>query len=208
MSPKTPAPRIFIIPATKADTAVVFRRGPSSWYHLLQWDTSRDKFEPGAWFRGRIYPEKCDLSPDGKLVLYFVHQGRKAHTSYSDSWSAVSRSPWLTALGLWPNGTTYGGGGRFVDERSIILRAMSGLPHPDHPGTGLRVEFGNAPLHSSTNEVEGSDWSGRDHAGELIFARDGRIFRRSATGKDRELIDLNGLLPDPRPAPAGKSSVK
>jgi hypothetical protein len=104
-------------------------------------------------------------------------------------------------LGLWPQGTTYGGGGRFVDDRHIVLRAMSGPAHPDHPGTRLHVDFGNAPLHASTNEVEGCDWSGRDHAGKLVFAKGGRIFRRSSAGKDRELIDLSELLPDPRPAP-------
>jgi hypothetical protein len=201
MSSETPSPRIFVIPATRCHTAVVFRRGPSDWYHLLRWDTAHDTFESGAWFRGRIYPNKCDLSPDGTLLLYFVHKGSLVGTSYSYAWSAVSRSPWLTALGLWPQGTTYGGGGRFVDDRSIVLRAAPASAHPDHPGRGLHVEFGNAPEHTSTSEIEDCDWSGRDSAGRLIFAMGGCLFRRSGAGKDRELVDLNGLLPDPQPAP-------
>jgi hypothetical protein len=199
---RRPAPRLFVITAASADAAVVLRRGPSSWFHVLQWDTARDTFESGAWFRGRIYPEKCDLSPDGRLLLYFVHQGNKLGTEYSDAWTAVSRSPWLTALGLWPQGTTYGGGGRFASDRHVILRAASSTPHPDHPARGLRVDLGNPPLHAPTQEVEGAEWSGRDHAGDIIFTKSGRVFRRTSRGRDRELIDLNDLEPDPRPSPS------
>jgi hypothetical protein len=70
-----PPPRLFVIFANAANEAVIFRRGPAQWYHLIRWDTRNDEFHPGAWIRGRIYPERCDLSPDGELLLYFVHQG-------------------------------------------------------------------------------------------------------------------------------------
>src|SRR5574341_590542 len=110
MSSPLPPPRLFVIPAADADVALIFRRGPSAWYHLTKWDMTHDKFERGAWLRGRIYPEKCDVSPDGALMVYLVHQGRKVATSYTHAWTGVSRIPWLTALGLWPWGTTYGGG--------------------------------------------------------------------------------------------------
>jgi hypothetical protein len=200
MSRPPSPPRIFIIPAAAADTAVVFRRGPSNWFHLLKWDMSRDTFEPGAWFRGSMYPEKCDISPDGSLLLYFVLQGNKSQTSYSHAWTAVSRLPWLTALGLWPQGTTYGGGGRFLANRHIVIRAGEPSPHPDHPGRNLRVDPGNPELHAS-KEVQGASWSGRDHHGRLIYAKQGKIFRRSANGKDKQLTDLAGIAPDPKPSP-------
>lgn len=35
---------------------------------------------------------------------------------------------------------------------------------------------------------------------ELIFAQAGKLYRRT-NGRDRELIDLNGRVPDPLPAP-------
>jgi hypothetical protein len=207
MSRNPPSPRLFIITAAAADIAVVFRRGPSSWWHLLKWDMTHDTFEPGAWLRGRIYPEKCDLSPDGALLLYFVHQGRKFGTSYTDAWTGVSRPPWLTALALWPWGTTYGGGGRFVGNRHVVLRAgWACTPHPAYPGKGLVVEFGDSAYRESTNEVDGADWSGRDRQGALIFAREGKIFRRSAKGRGEQVVaDLNGLTPDPGPAPSWAS---
>jgi hypothetical protein len=201
MARSPPAPRIFVIPATEVDEAIVFGRGPSNWYRLLKWYMAEDKFEAGAWFRGRVYPEKCDLSPDGKLLLYFVLQGNKSGTSYTHAWTAVSRPPWLTALGLWPQGTTYGGGGRFVTNRHVVIRAGSAVPHPDHPARGLRVELGNPEPRASSDEVEGADWSGRDRKRRLIFAKDGKIFRRTANGIDKQLIDLAGVTPDPRPSP-------
>jgi len=96
------APRLFVIFAREAHEAVIFRRGPSAWFHIIRWDTKSDTFYPGAWLKGRIYPEKCDLSPDGELLLSFIHQGRNLRTDYTDAWSSISRSPWLHALGLWP----------------------------------------------------------------------------------------------------------
>jgi hypothetical protein len=163
---------------------------------------ANDTFQSGAWFKGSMYPNKCDLSPDGTLLLYFFLQGNKLQTSYLDSWTAVSRAPWMDALGLWPRGGTYGGGGGFISNRHIVIRNNNSFPHEDHPGKGLTVELGwFAEQHTSSDEVEGATWSGRDRGGRLIYARDGKIFRRGTTGVDLELTDLCGMTPDPKPAP-------
>jgi hypothetical protein len=198
---QTPPPRIFVITARDADAAIVFRRGPSDWFHLLKWDMSNDTFQSGAWFKGSMYPEKCDLSPDGSLLLCFVLQGSQFDTSYTHAWTAVSRAPWMYALGLWPQGMTYGGGGRFLSNRHIIIRHDNVFAHEGHPGKGLKVGVGTPELHSSSHEVDGATWTGRDRTGHLIYAKDGRIFRRDALGVDAELIDLCGMTPDPKPAP-------
>jgi hypothetical protein len=192
-------PRLFVIFAEKAPVAVVLRRGPSAWAHVTLWDTRRDVFTAGAWFRGRIYREKCDLSPDGALFVYAAHQGRRAQTSYTDSWTAVSRPPWLHALALWPMGTTYGGGGRFVGDRRLIVRG-AGETHPRHPATGLDVASGPADVHRSTSEVDEAEWSGRDQRGRLVFASGGRISARGTKG-DVELADFTRALPDPQRPP-------
>ena len=193
-------PRLFVIFAKSAHEAAIFRRGPARWYHVIRWNTQHDTFYRGAWFRGRIYPEKCDLSPDGELLLYFVHQGNRVRTNYTDAWTAISRNPWLTALGLWPQGTTYGGGGRFTDNRSAIIRGCRNA-HPDHPGAGISITFGDAPHHVSSKEVEGSEWSGRDQYGRLVFTLNGLLMQRNAAGDDICLADFNGYTPEPRPGP-------
>jgi hypothetical protein len=203
---KTP-PRLFVILSSnslysKASHAIILRRGPSKWYHLIRWHTKEDTFEEGAWFQGRIYEERCDLSPDGQLFVYMCHGGA-LRPGYTDSWTAVSRAPWLYALALWPWGTTYGGGGRFVDNRKLILHGMSGKIHPNHPGKGLEIVKGESDYHHSTNEIDGADWSGYDHRDYLVFCREGKLFRRGKgkNSKDQEIADFNNLSPDPQPAP-------
>ncbi len=198
--PLRPPPRLFVVFAARAHVAVVIRRGPSSWAHVTRWETDADRFTPGAWFRGRIVPEKCDLSPDGALFVYAAYKGSHLRSPATDSWTAVSRAPWLHALALWPMGTTYGGGGRFVGERSLILRG-AGSAHPAHPPHGLEVVDGVAELQRSTGEVEGAEWSGRDQRDRLVFAREGRLFERRGPA-DLLLFDFAPLAPAPAPAPA------
>ena len=66
------APRIFGIPATDAPVVAVIRRGPSDWCHVGRWDVEAMDFQPGSWLRGTIYPQRCDLSPDGRWLCYFT----------------------------------------------------------------------------------------------------------------------------------------
>lgn len=206
-------PRLFVIFAKEADEAVIFRRGPAAWFHVIRWDTKHDKFYSGAWVKGRIYPESCDLSPDGALLLYFIHQGNKLNTNYTHAWNAISRSPWLTAIGLWPQGTTYGGGGRFIDNRSAVLRFYPVEPHPEHLGTGLTISFeandksfnrriAPVPYHESTQEVEGAEWSGRDQRGRLVYTHEGKLMLLKKGGTPVCLADFNDMTPNPKPAPA------
>jgi hypothetical protein len=196
--------RLFVIPARDEPVAVILRRGPSRWYHVILWDTRRDHFTNGAWIKGRIYEEKCDLSPDGKLFVYFVHQGSRGGTEFTDAWTAVSRPPWLYALGVWPQGTTYGGGGRFLDKRRLALRPLWHDPlrdtHPDHPARGLEIIDAAADLHHSTAEIPEADWCGRDQSGRLIYTKGGRLMARTPRA-DHILADFTLLRPNPEPAP-------
>lgn len=206
VTPPSP-PRLFVIMARQAAVAVVIRRGPAAWARVSLWNTASDVFTPGSWFHGRIFAEKCDLSPDGTLFLYAAFKGGGLGTSYSDSWTALSRPPWLHALVLWPMRTTYGGGGRFLGERQVALRGASAA-HPDHPLQGVQIVRGDAPYQRSTGEVVGADWTGRDQRHRLVFAAHGRLFART-DGRDVELADLNGERPDPQPPPlAAKRAIR
>jgi hypothetical protein len=130
-----------VLLAKAAPVGVILRRGPTRWWHVTLWDTKRDAFESGQWFHGRIYPEKCDVSPDGKLWIYFAAKFslRSADKGYQDSWTAVSRPPYLTALTLWPIGGTYGGNGLFIDSGTVMVGSTEPSNHPDHPPGPLRV---------------------------------------------------------------------
>ncbi len=101
-----PAPRLYVITATKADVAVVFAR-TAGWFHIARWDLLSGSVSPGAWLHGGLYPRRCDISPDGEFLYYFGIKGGRAY-------HAISRMPWLTALALWRASGTYSNGGHFV----------------------------------------------------------------------------------------------
>lgn len=109
--------RLFILLAPEAPVGVIFRRGPSGQVLLIKWNLQLDTFEHGQWLRGRVYERRCDLSPDGELLLYFASDQRRAISS----WTALSRPPYFSALALWPKNNTFGGGGVFESRTKILL---------------------------------------------------------------------------------------
>lgn len=96
----------------------VLRRGPSDWSHVGRWDVARGTYAPGAWIRANLYPQRCDLSPDGRWLCYFTLKGT-ARWDVGDTYVAISRLPWLTALAAWSTCGTWTRGAHFVDDRSV-----------------------------------------------------------------------------------------
>jgi hypothetical protein len=193
--------KLHVITARDEPIAVILRRGPSAWYHVILWQTRRDTFSHGAWFKGRIYEDKCDLSPDGSLFVYFVHQGSRGGTEFTHAWTAVSRPPWLHALVLWPQGTTYGGGGQFTAPRELYGVSE----HATHsqfpfPSDGLTVASNPPPLREKCQPIADSDWTGRDHRGSIIHTKGDMLLRRNKNS-DAVVADFSGLQPAPSPAP-------
>jgi hypothetical protein len=88
---------------------------------LIKWNLDTDSFEPGQWLKGRIYERRCDLSPDGELLVYFAADFRRL----IGSWTAISRPPFFTALALWPKGNCWGGGGMFASDSRLLLNHLS-----------------------------------------------------------------------------------
>src|SRR5262249_44260463 len=59
--------------------------------------------------------------------------------SYQPTWTAISKPPYLTALALWNEVGTYGGGGYFEDNHTVCLRSAM-QPHKDHlPPPSLHI---------------------------------------------------------------------
>lgn len=145
--------RLHVILARETPCAVIIRRGPTNWMRLSLWRTDTDSFEHGQWFSGKIYPDRSDLSPDGKLFIYFAakHTGYTIdrNTSYGTSWIAISKPPYLTALALWNVGTTYCPGGLFEDNQTVWLPFSKGVDsaHPQHQPQGLTIKTGE-PLET------------------------------------------------------------
>lgn len=259
--PTKAATRLWVILAREARVGVILRRGPSRQVRLIKWNLQNDTFEPGQWFKGRVYERRCDLSPRGTLLIYFAATYRKPLYS----WTAVSKIPWFTALALWPKGDGWNGGGHFVGPYDIHLDHFPGqeAPHPDfkarcrqlrvkslasiggedapvwhftlrrdgwsqvqagvwkgygevrgyswraqipeqwskpHPKLPLRLEMlihgmaeVNGPWYVTTYRVTDpsgseiidlgpSDWADWDKQGDLLFARNGQLYRQSFRG--------------------------
>ena len=139
----------------------MLRRGPSDWVRLSLWRTDTDTFEHGQWLRARVYERRCDVSPDGSLFVYFArgHSGPRPSTDgrSEDSWMAICRPPWLTALALWWVGGTYWLGGCFppagpTGERTVFV---GGTVEP--PDQGALPEWltptRELPYFDRTNEA-------------------------------------------------------
>lgn len=109
--------RLYVLVARNAPIGVIFRRGPSRQVLLIKWNMEDDTFEIGQWLKARIYEKRCDLSPEGDMLLYFAADMRRK----IGSWTAVSRPPHFTALALWPKGNCWGGGGQFFQRDRILL---------------------------------------------------------------------------------------
>jgi hypothetical protein len=284
--PPAPSTRIFGVMARNAPRVVLIRRGPSKQVMLLTWNTDTHEFHGGQWLKGRIYEERCDLSPSGEKLIYLAAH----HKAPPYAWTAVSRPPYLTALVMWPNLGTWGGGGLFEGERIIALNSHCGLAPSegfavppdikvvpigrwmgrgeddpirsvrmkrdgwllvdegectDHRfGERYRFEFTrperwHKPLGAFTlerrllgiGEWDGpsrardhrvldssgaivadlgpSDWADWSRSGELLFARDGQVWRTAPASGNRlkepeELLDLRAMrfeqMPPPREA--------
>ena len=105
--------------AAEAPVAVVLRRGPSAWLRLSVWQTDRDAFEHGQWMKARVDERRSDLSADGSLFVAFMRKSERRTMPDRDTWVAISRPPWFTALAYWSIGGTYHTGAFFPESRSV-----------------------------------------------------------------------------------------
>ena len=64
MTTSAPA-RLHLLPAKKAPIVVVIRRKPSRLFHIIRVNTKNGTYEQGAWFTGKLYANRCDVSFDG-----------------------------------------------------------------------------------------------------------------------------------------------
>jgi len=142
-------PKTHVLLAAKAPAGVVFYRKSHLVTYCLSLDYAkrsngyRDKLSKGSRFYGRIFPTRSDVSPDGKLLVYFAMRGKKT-TGKSDpsTWTAVCSPPWLRAHLFYPNNSTWGGGGMFLgDHRLIVFEAR-----PEGAGADYRTFRGYSML--------------------------------------------------------------
>lgn len=123
--PRTVSPRLHVLLAAKAPYGVIFRRGPSRVTCAIGWNRRTDVFTVGQWLKARIFVRRSDISPDGKHLIYFASDyGRALQT-----WTAVSRAPYLKALVLYGKGDSWNGGGLFTANDRYWLNDSERFKH-------------------------------------------------------------------------------
>jgi hypothetical protein len=159
---------------------------------LSVWHTDTDAVDHGQWIHGHVYPRRADVSADGSLLIAFIrgNAARPRPTQRADTWIAISRPPYFTALALWWVGGTYCAGGMFPDRRSVWigglqapdqgtlpvwLKPASSLPHLDRTQNWTnRTVFHNRLLRDGwlrVADAPGDVWERRHrgHPGTLLL---------------------------------------
>ncbi len=151
-----PVIRLHLFFASDCSKAVILRQGPSKVFRMIHWDLADDTFLDGQWLKHKVYEERCALSPDGEHFIFFALDGRWKSEA-KGSYTAISRPPYFTALALFPQGDTWGGGGRFIDSQHYyIYSSSSDLIGRDE---GLARVFKGEPSKGCTSGLRVADGS-------------------------------------------------
>ncbi len=157
MSTAAPPCRLYGIVARNAPVAVVFRRGPSKWWHIIKWDLKNKRLEQGAWFKGNLYPRRSAISPDGKRLAYYALKGQENWQSPWCTFFGVSKVPWLTALVAWQTMGTCTQGAWFFDNEHLGIAGDVNheLFHGNFPGKVSNIRIPKDGFHLE----QASGWS-------------------------------------------------
>ena len=151
--------RVWILPALHAPKAVVLRRGPSNLCNVLLWDVEKGIVESGDWMRGRLFPLRCDFSPDGNWLVYLTmtRRGWCAFPNNPDAeptFNAVSRPPSLKVAAKWRNEGTWFGGGLWRTSSSLEINIDRMCGNMSLPQIHFREGSADAEELASTVKME------------------------------------------------------
>lgn len=140
MALKANRSRVHLLAAREAPTIAILQRKRSKLFHVSTIHAERLEVTEGSWFRGKLYPLRCDLSFDGKLMVYL------AMGAGGKTWNGVCCPPWLTTLFDTENTGTWYGGGYFAERRRL---RTNGWGPPDGNAIRSRLRLAVEPYASA-----------------------------------------------------------
>jgi len=164
-APEPTAARLHLLRAQEKPFIVVIRRRPSKLFHIIKWNTQKDRLYPGSWFSGKLYPMRCDVSFDGKWMVYL------AMGDGGETWNGCCELPFLKTYLEGDNHGTWNGGGFWKDAKTLMLNRWL-----DERG---QVPFKTEPMDIGPDEDEGVLY--------LKMARDGWTRNGDNWGVDEEI---------------------
>jgi hypothetical protein len=112
-----------------------------------------DTFAYGQWVKAKIYQERCDLSPDGRHLLYFAMGFKEGHSCYY----GISKAPYVKTLSLFWEGDTWSQGGHWVNSKTYWLDRFGA---GESTGTGVRrVECPDWAVHPLIYRLKRDSWA-------------------------------------------------
>lgn len=185
-----PPPRLHVLLRPGSPRAVVIRRGPSRVHCTIGWDLATDRFTVGQWCRHKLYPRRCDISPDGAWLVYFALNGRWSSEETRGAWTALSRAPYLKAVRMWPQGDTWGGGGAFFQTRAQLPSGHADAwPSLETVGRAGRLALGSLGAYPIRLARDG--WSKRAGRGWFKPANKTWSLRKVVRGEPHELHEIH-----------------
>jgi hypothetical protein len=193
--------------ATHARVVVVFRRYAGKSWMVGRLDLAARQFDVGAWCRGTLWPRRSDLSPDGTLLYTFVSKasGRAwpgMHKAGYQTFSTVSKVPWLFALAAWREAGTWGRGFHFVERPPRVDELVSdpvsgpdvGAFGPEQSRWGLaRTEIAQYAVERRRGWIEHEDCPPRDPNDVWDEERSVILTKPHPGGRTRLVLSDRGL---------------
>ena len=130
--------RVHLLPAKEAPVVVIISRKPSRVFHIAVWNTQKDTIEHGSWFDGKLYVKRCDVSFDGKWLVYL------AMGAGGQTWNGCCRLPFLKTHLEGDNFGSWNGGGYWPNRKTLLLNAWTAVRGS--------VPFATTPLNAGMGE--------------------------------------------------------
>lgn len=128
----TPKIRGFL--ASQACRGVFLYRKSSKVTYLVSfnYEKKKDRLSLGSRFYGKLYPNRCDISPDGADFIYFgMGASLRQYGAKFTSWTAICKQPEIKAQLFIGQNDTWGGGGVFLSSRKLYLNTAANLERPE-----------------------------------------------------------------------------
>ena len=116
-------PRLHVLQSPGSDRALIISRVRSKLFAFQLWSQSTNQRSKVLWYHGRVYEWRCDLSYDGRFVVFFATVPRPTDQVYG--MTSVCRAPWGQPLFRWTQGHSNCGGGVFIDPRTLHLNVVN-----------------------------------------------------------------------------------
>ncbi|MCK4873950.1 MAG: hypothetical protein KAS72_14610 [Phycisphaerales bacterium] len=94
----------------------------SKLYAFQLWNQSTNQRSRVLWYHGRVYEWRCDISYDGKFVVFFATVPRPSEQVYGVT--GVCKAPWGAPAFRWTQSHSTCGGGVFIDPRTLHVNIV------------------------------------------------------------------------------------